>query len=33
MNSIKCQSLQSGKNAWLKSVGDIYEQQKDWIKV
>jgi len=25
--------LQSGKNAWLKAVEDIYEQEKDWIKV
>jgi hypothetical protein len=33
MNSIKCQSLQPGKNAWLKVVWDIYEQEKDWIKV
>jgi len=33
MNSIKCQSLQSGKNARLEAVGEIYEQEKDWIKV
>jgi len=33
MNSIKCQSLQPGKNAWLKAVGDIFEQEKDWIKI
>jgi hypothetical protein len=33
MNSIKCQSLQPGKNAWLKAVWELYEQEKDWIKV
>ncbi len=32
MNSIKCQSVQPSKNAWLKAVGDIFEQEKAILK-